>query len=130
MRNLRVSAMRNSSVPVLCPALINAPMSVLRAVMTPAKGATTRLNDSRSRNRATLAAAESAAAFFAAASPDFLVRILLGYRLGGKQSLPARIGALGESSRSPAPSPDRPAPGVKLLIDFRRLDLAPATVPW
>ncbi len=46
-------------------------MSVLRAVMTPVKGATTRLNDSKSRSRATLAAAESAAAFFAAASPAF-----------------------------------------------------------
>ena len=71
MRSLCVSAMRNSSVPALWPALINAPMSVLRAVMTPVKGATTRLNDSSSRSRDTLAAAESAAAFFAAASPAF-----------------------------------------------------------
>src|ERR1700693_3102897 len=39
--------------------------------MTRSKGATTRLNDSSSRKRATLAAAESAAAFLAAASPDF-----------------------------------------------------------
>jgi hypothetical protein len=45
--------------PLLWPALISAPMSVLRAVTTPSKGATTRLNDSRSRKRATLAAAES-----------------------------------------------------------------------
>ncbi len=56
---------------LLCPALISAPTSVLRAVMTPVKGATTRLNDSKSRSRATLAAAESAAAFLAAASPAF-----------------------------------------------------------
>ncbi len=53
------------------PALIKAPMSVLRTVITPANGATTRLNDSSSRSRPTLAAAESAAAFFAAASPAF-----------------------------------------------------------
>ncbi len=53
------------------PALINAPMSVLRAVTTPSNGATTRLNDSKSRSRDTLAAADSAAAFFAAASPAF-----------------------------------------------------------
>ena len=44
-------------------------MSVLRAVTTPSKGASTRLKDSNSFNRATFCCAESAEARLAAASP-------------------------------------------------------------
>ena len=45
----------NSSWGALAPESINAPTSVLRAVITPSKGATTLSNDCSCSNRATLA---------------------------------------------------------------------------
>jgi hypothetical protein len=51
------------------PALIRAPMSVLRAVTIPSNGATMFLKPSIASNRFTLAAAASIVAFVAAAAP-------------------------------------------------------------
>src|SRR5664279_1712758 len=63
--------MRNSSGPLPLPALISAPMSVLRAVMTPSNGATIRLKDVNACKRSTFARSALTVAFFASRSPLF-----------------------------------------------------------
>src|SRR3984893_19310617 len=68
MRTLGRSETSNSSCPAL-PALIRAPMSVLRAVTMPSNGATMLLKDSVASNRFTLAVAASIVAFIAAELP-------------------------------------------------------------
>ncbi len=68
-RRWSVAASWYSTVPGPAPpASIKAPTSVLRAVITPAKGATTCLNDSSCCNRETLARISSSTARLACAS--------------------------------------------------------------
>jgi hypothetical protein len=71
-------------------------MSVLRAVMTPPKGATTRLNDSSSRSLRHWLPPNHAPS-----SPLHLrlfISVLLGHRFGGKQSLQRRLVLLDKDS--------------------------------
>src|SRR6185312_13913185 len=71
-RSSATDAMRKSSLgaaPLAEPASISAPISVLRTVTTPEKGAYTRSNDCSCCRRRTLACAASTAACLAAAPP-------------------------------------------------------------
>ena len=116
--------MWNSSVtgPPVLPALIRAPTSVLRAVMTPSNGAYTFSNDMQLLQPGLVEARGLQHRFARMEIADCLVGRLFGDGIGLQQLLPARGGDLGEL----VVGLGRGAVGARLLelvVDLRRLDL-------
>ncbi len=122
MRSLCVSAMRNSSVPLLWPALISAPTSVLRAVMTPVERSNHPLERLQVAQPRHVGRGRLGGCGLRGRIAGLLVRVLFGYGLGRQQSLPPRVGALGEILVCARGRQIGLCLG-QLLVDFRGLDL-------
>jgi hypothetical protein len=121
MRRPSLPASRNSSTPLL-PASTSSPSSTLRAVITPSKGATIRLNAASFTRRCSFAAAASSAVRRASASAITLVRGLARDELALDELLPAFGGALRDRMVRPA----RLEFGARLrelLVELGRVEL-------
>ena len=96
---------KTSLLPVMVPApgvvvlpavVINWPMSRLRAVMTPSKGASMRSNDCSSSSLCTLACADVDLGLASLERRNCIVRVLLRDRILADESLVAIGGHLGQ----------------------------------